>query len=379
MVRKDFQVRTFGVEEELLLLDAVTSQPVPAGERAVALYEPPPGAGHQLTTELQQEQLEVVGPPQRTLVGQLAAIRTGRALADAAAARVGARVVALPTAPGPVTPHLVPETRHHKIAQWLEVTAREQLTCGFHVHVAVEDREEGVAVLDRIRVWLPVLLALSANSPFWHGTDTGYASYRYQAWGRWPTAGPTEVFGSADAYDHHCQGLLASGVALDAGMLYFDARLCAHHPTLEVRVADVCLDAEHAAVLATLTRALVETAARNWRAGVEPLPVAATMLRAWAWRASRCGIESQLINPTTGTPAPAAEVVTQLLDLLRPVLVDYEEDTFVEAVVTDILDHGSGARRQREAYARRGRIDDILTDALTATHSTTKAPDPGTG
>ena len=117
-------------------------------------------------------------------------------------------------------------------------------------------------MLDRIRTWLPMILALSANSSFWHGTDTDYASYRYQAWNRWSTAGPTDIFGSVASYDRHRTALLGTHVPLDAGMLYYDARLCGHHPTLEVRIADVCLDPEHAAVLAALARALVETAAR---------------------------------------------------------------------------------------------------------------------
>ncbi|RLV51389.1 carboxylate--amine ligase, partial [Aeromicrobium phragmitis] len=101
------------------------------------------------------------------------------------------------------------------------------------------------------------------NSPFWHGTDTGYASYRYQAWSRWPTAGPVDLYGSAEAYERHQAAMLATGVPLDAAMLYYDARLSEHQPTLEVRIADVCLNPADAAVIATLTRALVEMAVRE--------------------------------------------------------------------------------------------------------------------
>ncbi len=87
------------------------------------------------------------------------------------------------------------------------LTAREQLTCGFHVHVCVGSDQERAAVLDRIRIWLPVLAALSANSPFWNGEDTGYGSYRTQAWGRWPTLGPAELFGSDAGYRSLVSGL----------------------------------------------------------------------------------------------------------------------------------------------------------------------------
>ncbi|MGJ9404518.1 carboxylate-amine ligase [Arthrobacter sp. KK5.5] len=361
-------MRTFGVEEELLIVDARTMVPLPAGDWDPPLGERSDADGHQLTTELQQEQIEVVSPPQTTLAGQLEAIRHGRALADSTAAGIGGRAVALPMAPGPVVPHLVPEQRHRRIAEQFRCVADEQLTCGFHVHVAVESRREGVAVLDRIRVWNPVLLALSVNSPFRKGADSGYASYRHQAWSRWPTAGPTEIFGTAEAYDRQLQALLDSMVPLDAGMLYYDARLSERHPTVEVRVADVCLDAEHAAVIAALVRALVETAAREWAAGTEAPRVPVAVLRAWTWQASRHGLETHLVDPATGVPRPAGDVVFMLLDLLRPVLAEYGEEQTVERVVADMLSHGTGAQRQRKAYAPRNDLRDVVYAALAATH-----------
>ena len=366
-------VRTFGVEEELLLVDDTTLEPLPAGEWAVDLQEQSTRSGHEITAELQQEQIEVASPPQTTLAGQLSAIQAGRALADEVAAKVGGRVAALPTAPGPVTAHLVPDPRYRRIVEQFGLTAAEQLTNGFHVHVAVDSREEAVAVLDRIRVWLPVLLGLSTNSPFWHGTDTGYASYRYQMWSRWPTAGPTDVFGSPAGYDRHRQALLGTGVPVDAGMLYFDARLCEHQPTVEVRVADVCLHAEHAAVLATLIRALVETGSRQWQVGTQAPEVPASLLRAWTWQASRTGVEGQLINPATGTPAPAGDVVAHLLETVRPVLAEYQEEERIEAVIAGILREGTGARRQRGAYRHRGDVREVVRQAIEATHHASEA------
>lgn len=361
-------MRTFGVEEELLLVDATTLRPLSAGPRAVALRpEPNRDAAHSasVTTELQQEQLEVVYPPRTTLDEQLTAIRAGRALADAAAARVGARAVAMSTQPAPVSPHPTPDPRLGAIVEQFQLMATEQLTCGFHVHVAVDSPEEAVTVLDRIRAWLPVFLALSANSPFWQGVDTGYASYRYQVFSRLPAAGPPDVFGSAEGYARYREAQLATGVLLDAGMLYPDARISERHPTLEVRVSDVCWVPEHAAALAALVRALVETAARR---EIEISHVPASVLRSWTWQASRRGIEQRLVDPATGTPAPAGDVVARLLETVRPVLAGYGEDTAVERTVAEILRSGSGARRQREAFAARNEIRDVVAAALEATH-----------
>lgn len=362
------QVRRFGVEEELLLIDPHTFDLLPMAEQMLRQIRERASTGHELTRELKQEQIEVVSPPQTTLKGQLAAIRAGRALAEEVATQVGGRVVALPAAPGPINPLLVSTPRFRQIRDNFGVTAAQQLTCGFHVHVEIRSREEGIAALDRIRGWLPVVLALSANSPFWQGADTGYASYRYQLWNRWPTSGPTEIFGSVDTYDQLSASLLATGVPLDEGMLYYDARLSESHPTLEVRVADVCLVAEHAVAIAAIVRALVETSVRAWQQGIPPDPTLGTLIRTWAWQASRDGVEKTLIHPVTGRSAPAAEVLHSLLEHVGPVLAEYGEEDAVTSIIEVILHSGTGARRQRATYARAQDIHDVVADAWEATH-----------
>lgn len=364
-------MRTFGVEEELLLVDAESLEPLPAGELTVARNGEDTPSGHQLTTEFKQEQLEIVSPPQHTLAEQLEAICTGRALAEEAAAVSGGKVAAIPTAPGTDSPRRVPGPRNRNMAQRFGLTAAEQLTNGFHIHVAIDSWEEGIIALDRIRIWLPLLLALSSNSPFWNGIETGFASYRYQAWSRWPTAGPTEIFETAAAYRATRQAVLDTNVPLDAGMLYFDARLSEHQPTLEVRVADVCLKAEHAVVIAALARALVETAVRK---GDQQAPrVSANVLRVWTWQASRYGVESELIQPLTGTPGPARDAIAQLLDELAPVLAEYNEEETVHTVVADILAGGSGTHIQRQAYAQHHNLHRVMQTVVEATHDNAEA------
>jgi hypothetical protein len=144
--------------------------------------------------------------------------------AATAARRAGVAAVPLATYPLPVDPHVNDGPRYRAMLSRFGRTAAEQLTCGCHVHVAVESDEEAVAVVDRIQPWLPVLLALTVNSPFWDGLDSGYGSYRSQVWGRWPSAGPTGPFGSAAEYRRFTEELLRTDTVLDRGMLYFDAR-----------------------------------------------------------------------------------------------------------------------------------------------------------
>ena len=334
------ELRTVGVEEELLLVDAETGEPLAVAGSVLA-------GSDGLEAELQQQQIEIGTPPCRTLDDLGAQIRRWRSVAARHAEGVGARIVASGTCPLPVVPRLTIKPRYRVMVESFGLTTAEQLTCGCHVHVGVESDEEGVAVLDRIRVWLPVLLALSANSPYWQGTDSGYESFRSQVWCRLPTAGPTEVFGSAERYHADVDRLLGSGIVLDPGMVYFDARLSHHLPTVEVRVADVCVDPEDTLLVAGLVRALVETAARSWAAGQPAPAVPASILRLASWRAGRSGLTGDLLDPIVGVPPPAARVVAALLEHVDGVLRECGDHQQVTEAVARLADSGTGSVHQR--------------------------------
>jgi carboxylate-amine ligase len=235
------------------------------------------------------------------------------------------------------------------------------------VHVSVQSPEEGVGILDRIRTWLPVILALSSNSPFANGDDTGYASYRTMAWRQWPCAGPTEVFGSVEAYRAFEQQLLGTGVLLDEGMLYLDARLSRNHPTVEIRVADVCLSQSAAVTVAALCRALVETAGREWADGLAPVAMGGSALRLASWQASLSGVRGALVHPLTGSPQPADAVVRVLLEHLRDALVAAGDHEVVSRGVQRIMTGGTGAEWQRSVVADTGRLADVVVRAVTET------------
>src|SRR3954454_20841528 len=350
------RVRTVGVEEELLVVDP-SGRPVPLGPDALEIAarrgegETPEehdraddadeeSAAH-LVPEMKAQQLELGTPVCSTLADVESELRFWRRRADAAAATVGAHVAALATSPVGVDPVATEGERFARMLDAFGLTAQEMLTCGCHVHVSVEDDEEGVAVLNRIRVWLPVLTALTANSPFWQGIDTGYASYRSRAWQRWPSAGPTEVFPDAAAYHRLIDDVLATDTVLDDGMVYFDARLSATWPTVEVRTADVVLRVEAAVTLAGLARGLVEPAARDARAGGPPPAVPAQVLRLAAWRAGRFRLSGDLVHPCSGRPAPAPDVLSALLEHVRPALSDAGDEQRVTAGLAAILRRGT--------------------------------------
>ena len=154
--------------------------------------------------------------------------------------------------------------------------------------------------------------------------------------------------------------LIASGAALDEGMIYFDARPSRHYPTLELRVADVCLSVDDAVLVAALGRALVTTAAERWAAG-EPVPdVRPEQLRAASWRAARYGLSGPLLDVERAELVAPRVLVDRLVERVRPALVTAGDLDVVTGLVDDVFAHGDGARRQRAAYARRGELKDVV-------------------
>ncbi|MEV6840693.1 glutamate--cysteine ligase [Streptomyces sp. NPDC051133] len=357
-------MRTVGVEEELLLVDPASGDPkaLAAAVLARAAHEDP--GQDVFEKELFGQMLEFATHPQSDMGDLGAEIVRCRKEAAGYAGRFGCAVAALASSPLPVSPSLTVNDRYLWLADRYGVGTRDQLVCGCHVHVSVESDEEGVAVLDRLRPWLPVLAAISANSPFWQGGDTGYASYRTRVWERWPSAGPTELFASPERYHRRVKDMVATGVILDEAMVYFDARLSAHYPTVEVRVSDVCLCAETAVLIATLTRALVETAARDWRAGRPPLDHSVSLLRLAAWQAARSGVEEDLLDPVTMEPRAARDVLWSLLEYAGDALTDTGDAAQAEQGLATLLSRGNGAREQRTLLERTGSLREVVTECV---------------
>jgi carboxylate-amine ligase len=340
--------RSIGVEEEFLLANPETGQILSLAPRVLRK------AGEDLESELTSQQLETGTEPRHELAdvrGEL--VRLRRTASDAAGAE-GAAVLAVGTAPVPVTPVATTKDRYQRMMEHFGQTARDQLTCGCHVHVGVGSRAEAIGALDRMRTWLPCLLAIAVNSPFWNGQDTSYASYRTQVWDRWPSAGGTAVFGSVEAYDALLDGLVGSGVVLDRAMIYFDARPSERYSTLEIRVADVCLDVDDAVLVAALSRALVTTAAAAWARGEPADETRPELLRAARWRAARSGLAGDLVDPTTGAPTPAGTLLGGLVSHVRPALEDSGDLDAVTTGIERVLRRGTGAERQRAAWSEVG-------------------------
>lgn len=335
------QIRQVGVEEEMFLVDPATRRLVGSSDRAA-------DEDADVEQELFLQQIEIQTGPHRDLGSLAADLRDARRAASEAATRTGTSIAAMPT---PVladeTGDVTPKDRYRTMTSAFGQVGRSALVCGMHVHVDVTDDDEAVAVVDGLRPWLPVVLALSAGSPFNLGVDTGLASWRAQVWDAWPSAGPVEAFGTPAAYRTAIASVIASGAALDEGMIYLDARLAREFPTVEVRVADVCADSQDALVIAALVRAVVDLCAQQWRVGQVAAPWRVDLLRAARWRARHDGVTGSLLDPVTARPVPAADAVATLVRAAGPALSANGDHELVASGIERLLRDGGGAGRQR--------------------------------
>ncbi len=353
-----------GVEEEFHLVDLRTRR---LTTRAPELLS-------KLSSDYVAELQSCVVELNSGVVDDLEALRADllhhRQVLAGAAQKLGIGVVAAGAVPlsVPAEMQVTQTARYLRMLADYQLLAREQLICGTHVHIGIDDPDTAVAVANRVSPHLPTLLALSASSPFWaDGSDTGYASVRTLVWQRWPTTGLAAPVHSATEYDELVDALVASGVISDAGMVYFDARPSRHAPTLELRVCDSCPSVDTIVLIAGLFRALVAREVEAIRAGIPAAVPWTTLGRAALWRAARSGLEGNLVDIAARCSRPAPEVVNELVCSLRPQLEDTGDWEMISELTRQALASGTSSARQRRALRRRGRLTDVVDQLIAET------------
>ena len=293
-------------------------------------------------------QLEYATSPLNTLDEA----RTQLMLARAAAAEIAAGEDSIL---GPVgTPfgtgdgHVSPSARYREIARWLADIAGGHHVCGCHVHVEIEGDEARVRALNRLRPWLPVLLALGGNAPFWHARITGFRSWRTVLMRRLPTMGCPPLFRDHEHYRRHLDQLIRLRASPDAASLAWAARLSDHYPTVETRVFDTQLDPEDTLLLVALTRAILTTE------DLTVLPLDADLVDGALWMAAREGMNAALIDPVTGEVSSARMLLQDLLLLVGPQLEQAGDVAFVHDRIAFMRAEGTGAERQLAALRAGG-------------------------
>ena len=358
---------TIGVEEEYQIVHPETRELRSRAQRILPKAQAV--VGDEVQPELYLSQIEIGTPICHSITEVRAELVRLRHEVITAAERDGSRIAAAGTHPYSHwgEQQLTPKERYRGIAEDYKQLAREQLIFGCHVHIGIKDREAAIEVMNRSRPWLAVMLALAANSPFWLGLDTGYDSFRTELWRRWPMAGTPQVFTSRAAYDRLVEDLISTNSVSDATKIYWDLRPSARFETLEFRVTDVCLTVNEAVMIAGLARSLARTGYAEAERGVELVHVRPELLRAAKWRAARYGLAEVLIDTQAARAVPAPEMVGKFLNYLRPALEEHGEWDEIASLVNETVERGTGAARQREAFARRERLEDVVDFVIAET------------
>ena len=363
---------TLGAEEELHLIDLDSWQ---LSAQAPQLLSRLPMASY--SAEIQRTTVETNTAVVTSLSDLREELLRLRRDLSAVAGREGLGVAAVGTAPRSTFAdfELTTTGRYSRMQEQYRLLVDEQLICGTQIHVGVSDRDLAVEIAQRIARDLPVLLALSASSPFWNGQDTGYASIRTIIWQRWPTAGSPGPLASAQEYDELLTDLIGSGVIADAKMAYFDVRPSSHAPTLELRVCDACPLVDDAVLIAGLFRGLVRAAELDIEAGRPHRLTPPPLHRAAIWQAARSGLSRELVDADLHfRPRPAAEVVRALVQRLRPQLEELGDWDEVSELTETALARGNSADRQRAVFAERGELEDVMRLVVDESHGPAGGP-----
>lgn len=355
----------FGIEEEFFLTDAISRgtprRKLKAFHHAVRTTLP------DVERELLQAQVEIASKPTTSFAearSMLTALRSGLKT-------VGGehQILVLAAGTQPIARWMqqsqTKKKRYDTIVQEMQMLGRRDVVCGMHVHVEVPRPDERVDLMNRLLPYTPLLLALSASSPFWQGRPTGLAAYRLSVWGEMPRTGLPNLFKDAAEYARYVDIMIKSGVIDDASFLWWTLRPSIHYPTLEMRVADSCTRLEDALTIAALYRCLVRCAVRRPDLNRDLTGASRAIASENLWRAQRFGVHASFLDEASGT-------LVALHDHLAAVLAMVDEDAHaldcraeVEASRT-IITEGTSADRQLAIYEQRRSSGDGPGDALAA-------------
>lgn len=342
---------TLGIEEEYLLVDResrdlVTSMPPTMIEECAERC-----ADQLVSPEFLRAQIEVGTRVCKNMAEARTSLSELRgAVADVATSHGLAPIAASshPFAQWMQQKH-TERPRYAALYAQLQTAARRLLICGMHVHVGIDDDELRIDLMNQFGYFLPHLLALSCSSPFWEGKDTGLKSYRLTVFDAVPRTGLPERFDSYTEYDRHIRVLVDAGLIPDATMIWWDLRPSARYPTLESRIMDVCTSMEDALCLAAMTACILRmlyrlrTNNQRWRM------YSRLMLSENRWRAMRYSFDEGLIDLGRGRIIPFAQLLDEILELIREDAEALECVSEVEHVRT-ILTDGTSAHRQLRVY-----------------------------
>jgi len=360
---------TLGVEEEYMLLDGETLDLVQHVETVLAAT-----AGHEfeqrVNPELMQSVLEIATPVCRTPAEVEAELKKLRGYVTGLAREQGMRVGSAGTHPFSLfeRQRITARDRYRHLVDQLQYVARRELIFGLHVHVAVDDPEKAIQIVNGLLAHLPAFLALSASSPFWRGEATGLASSRQMVFAAFPRSGPPPRFRDYADYAEVVGRLEKTGCIADYTHIWWDIRLHPRFGTVEIRVCDAVTRVEDAVALAAFCQSLVKLYSERYAVGAEIPSYHRILTTENKWLAARYGLEAPVMDLATGrrNRVPVAQLVRRTLRELEPHARELGCDRELEGI-SEILAQGNGADRQRRIWNANRDIVEVVREIADAT------------
>jgi glutamate---cysteine ligase / carboxylate-amine ligase len=354
---------TVGIEEELMILDPESYALVNAIDELVE--DTPVG---EIKPELMESVLEISTNPCEDMREAAAELRALRRQVGDLADKKGLAIGSSGTHPTALweDQRITAAPRYRDLIDALRFVARQELIFGLHVHIGLDDPEKAIHVANGMRVHVPILLALSANSPFWRGDDTGLASTRMPIFRAFPRVGIPPYYDGWEDYERRIGFMVESGVMEDYTYLWYDVRPHPNFGTVEVRAMDAQTRVEHTLGLAAMTQAMVKELAEHYDSGRQLARYPYEMLDENKWLAARHGMDGELVDLPERRMVPAKELARRLYDRLREHAQDLGSANEFEAI-EDLLQHGNGAHRQRVVYEANHDYAEVMREIVEAT------------
>src|SRR3954451_1713769 len=354
---------TVGIEEELMILDCETLQLVNAIDR---LQEDSPHG--EIKPELMESVLEVSTHPCADLTEAAAQLRGLRRQVSDTASGHGLCIGSAGTHPSArwEDQRITPSDRYRDLVDELRWVARQELIFGLHVHVGLDDPEKAIHVANGMRVHVPILLALSANSPFWRADSTGLVSTRTPIFRAFPRVGIPPAYRDWGDYQERIGFMQRSGVMEDYTYLWYDVRPHPNFGTVEIRACDSQTRIEHTLGLAALIQAMVKELAIHWESGEPLADYPWEMLDENKWLASRHGLDGELVDLPSSDRVMTKALARRLLDRLREHAQDLNAEGEFDGV-EDLLERGNGAARQIVVWEANHDLRELVADIVEAT------------
>src|SRR5215208_6833255 len=354
---------TLGVEEELHLVDAATGELVPKIEEIMSRL--PEDLKEAVSYELFQSVLEIKTPPCATVAEAEKVLRGLRSRVGSWTAACGAALASAGTHPFSLykDQKITEQERYKQVIKTLRWIAQREVIFGQHVHVGVPSEEAVIEAHNRLSEQAPLLLALSSNSPFWQGIDTGYESTRVKIFESFPRAGLPPPFPDYEAFENYVDLMVESGAMEDYTYCWWDVRPHAKIGTIELRVLDSQTRLKDTVALTALTQCLVAEVLEE----VGPHePYNMHLAVENKFRASRYGMEASFYDAHDKTTVPAKDHTRALVERLKPHAQDLGCESELEGVL-EIVDGGTGSQRQREVYNESGNFLDVVAFLIEGT------------